>query len=261
MNLLLVAGFTAKQVVARRKTVLLVCLASAPAVIGLIVRRWSTPHENDPFLDTAPSFYLIFLCQILPLFFAGSLVRDAVEDRTAAFLLTTPTSRTAYVLGSFLGLLPPLCVIIALSVGTAFAAWRGGIDDWWRPDHELPLALNLAGVACVGAIVYAALFTWLGLVAKWPTVIGILYYGIVELFLGWMAGPPRRLAVSSYLDVFLAAPFRTRGEIVGEQPGAGDLPIDPASARVTLLVIFAAALLLMTVSARRRDFVDEASGK
>jgi hypothetical protein len=261
MNLLLVAAFTAKQVVARRKTALLVCLATAPAVIGLIVRRFSTPRDGDPFLETMPAFYLIFLCEILPLFFAGSLVRDAVEDRTAAFLLTTPTPRTSYVFGSYLGLLLPLCVILCVSVGTSFAAWRGGVDEWWRPDRELPLALNLAGVACLGATIYAAAFTWLGLVARWPTVIGILYYGVVELFLGWMPGPPRRLALSSYLDVLLAAPFRTRGEIVHEaQPGA-ELPILPADARLVLLVVFLAACALMALSARRRDFVDDAAGK
>jgi ABC-2 type transport system permease protein len=259
-NLLWVAMFTARSVVSRRKTVLLVALAAAPAAFGAIVRRFAPPGQADPFFESLPLLYVVFLCQILPLFFAGSLVRDAVEDRTAAFLLSTPTSRTAYVFGAWLGLLPPLCVMLCASAVAAFAAWRAGVEPWWTPEGRLLLG-ELTGVACLGAVVYSALFTLLGLYVKWPTVVGIAYYGVVEALLGFLPGPPRRVALSSYLEALLDPPFRTRAALVAEANPGLDAPIAKSTAWIVLASALAAALLLMARGARRRDFVDEASGR
>ena len=256
MNLLPIAAFTARRIVSRRKTLVLALLAAAPPLFVIVVRRFAPPRALDPFFETIPLFYLVFLCQILPLFFAGSVVRDAVEDRTASFVLTTPSSRTAFVFGAWLGVVPPIVVMIATSAACTFAAWRAGTGPIGGPE-DLVLFGRLSATAAAGALVYSALFTLLGLVVKWPTVVGILYYGIFELFLGFIPGAPRRLALSSYLEALLEPPFRTRAQLIAEGPAGIDVPITPGDARLVLAGVLLAASVALYFRSRTRDFTDE----
>jgi hypothetical protein len=254
-NVAIVAAYVARRVASRRKTLLLVALASTPALIGLVVRRFGGPPSVDPYFRTAPIFYAVFLCQIMPLFLAGSVVRDAIEDGEAAFFLTTPTSRAAYVLGSWLGLAAPLAALFLGSITGCVVAWRGGFGGGIDA-ATIGEAFALFGVSMIGAMLYAGLFTWIGLVTKWPTVIGVAYYGIVDAFIGSLPGPPRRAALSAYLEALLPRRFEGRAVLLAEaQPGV-DTPIDPWTARVVLLVAAATIVFLLVRSARRRDFAD-----
>ncbi|HYC79317.1 MAG TPA: hypothetical protein VEI02_16990 [Planctomycetota bacterium] len=259
-NLLLVAAFTAQQVLSRRKTAVLLLLSCVPAAFGLIIRYFAAGANADPFYWAAPLVYTAFLCQVLPLFFAGSLIRDAVEDRTAAFVLTTPVGRSTFVFGTLLGLIPPLVLLTVGSVVLTFAAWRHGVEAWWSDPEPRALLLNLVGVASVGTCLYAALFTLLGLVVKWPTVVGVAYYGLFELFLGFTPGPAQNLPLSTSLEALLRPPFRRRVEFVAEEARLpAQLLRSPSEGALTLLIATAVICLALVWRARNRDFAEESA--
>jgi hypothetical protein len=257
MNFFTIAAFNARRAVMRRKTLVLAILAAAPPAFVVVVRRFAPPRALDPFFESIPLFYLTFLCQILPLFFAASAVRDAVEDRTASFLLTTPTSRASFVFGAWIGMLPPLLVLTAASAACTFAAWRAGTGPLFGAEDAAACG-RLILVSSYGVFVYTGLFTWLGLVVKWPTVVGILYYGVAELFLGFIPGSARRLALSSCFEALLGPPFRTRADLMAEAQAGLDVPLSPTTALYAPLITAAIVAILLARRARTRDFVDEA---
>ena len=124
---LLVFGMTLRQLVARRRSIILVVLALVPAGVGVIARFHAAPYADPPFLWLVPTMFTGFLVQVVCLFYGASVVRHAIEDRSAVFILTTPTSRVCYVAGAWAALVVNALVILELAVIAAFLVWGAGL--------------------------------------------------------------------------------------------------------------------------------------
>jgi ABC-2 type transport system permease protein len=257
-SFLLVFGLTLRQLVSRRRSIVLVLLTLAPAGLGVIARYFGAPYPDTPFLGVVPNVFTGFLVQILCLFYGSSVVRDAIEDRTAVFILTTPTSRIAYVLGVYAALVVNVLVLLELGIIAAFLVWGAGLPGPF-PGGVLfgPECRSLMGVVFLGALVYAALFMLIGMYTKHCAVIGVVYYMIFEVFLAFVPGPARTLAISAHLDALLNARFETRRLL------SADIFDDPApyeiSSRVALIMLCVWFVLFMTTlitRARKHDFIE-----
>jgi ABC-2 type transport system permease protein len=255
---LLVFGMTLRQLLSRRKSIVLVLIALFPAAIGVLARYFAAPYPDPLFLVMVPNLFNSFLVQIMALFYGASVMRDAIEDRTAMFILTTPTSRIAYALGAYAALVAALLLLLELAVLAAFMTWGAGLPDVFSGGAVFgPECLSLMGAVAVGVLVYAAGFMLLGLYTRHAAVIGVVYYMVFEGFLGMVPGPARRLAISAHLDALLDERFETR-RMVGAQmfEKAAPLEIDVMMASLTLAVLLGLFLTTLLARANRHDFMD-----
>ena len=255
---LLVFAMTLRQLLSRKKAIVLVVIALFPAGLGVIARFFAAPYPNTPFLGTVPNLFNSFLVQILALFYGASVMRDGIEDRTANFILTTPTSRRAYVLGAYAALVVNLLLLLELAIIAAFLTWGAGLPEGFSGGALFgPECLSLMGAVAIGVLIYAAGFMLLGLYTRHSAVVGVAYYMIFEGFLGMVPGPARRLAISAHLDALLDERFVTR-RMIGASIFDQQVPleIDLTMASVTLAVVFGIFMTALVARAGRHDFVD-----
>jgi ABC-2 type transport system permease protein len=253
-----IAAITVRQIVSRRRTLVMLLLALAPAGLGLVARYFGAPYPGTPFLEIIPTVFTGFLVQIVCLFFGSSLVRDAIEERTAAFILTTPTSRRAYVVGVLLALVGCVLVILELAILATFVVWGVGLPGPFSGGAVFgPECLSLMGVVAIGVMVYSALFTLLGMLTRHCAVVGVVYYMIFEVFLAFVPGPARNLAISAHLDALLHERFVTRrllsADLFDER---APYAIGAAVAGLVLALVFVGLVWGLVSRARRHDFVD-----
>jgi ABC-2 type transport system permease protein len=255
---LLVFLFTLRQLAARRRSIVLVFLTLVPSVLGVVARYFGAPYPDSPFLGIVPNLFTGFLVQVLCLFYGASIVRDAIEDRTAVFMLTTPTSRISYVAGVYAALVVHVFVILELGILAAFLVWGAGVPGSFEGGVPFgPECASLMAVTAAGVVVYAALFMFIGMYTRHCAVLGIVYYMVFDVFLAFVPGPARRLAISAHMDALLNERFETRrlisAEIFDEQIAH---EISPTVAALTLVgwIVFLGAAL--AARARRHDFID-----
>lgn len=256
---LLVFGMTLRALVARRRSVVVVLLALVPAGLGVVARETGAPFPDTPFHDVVPNLFTAFLVQIVCLFYGASVIRDAIEDRTAVFTLTTPTPRSCYVLASYAALVVNVVAILELAILAAFAVWGAGLEGPLPGAAMLgPECRSLMAVVAIGVFVYAALFTLLGMLTRHCAVLGVVVYMVFDVFLASVPGPARRLAISSHLDALLHGRFRTRQLMSAEWFDDSTPDPVPDSVAVAVLATWLAALVSALVwRARRQDFMDQ----
>jgi ABC-2 type transport system permease protein len=255
---LLVFAMTLRQLLARKKAIVLVLISLFPAALGLIARFFAAPYPNTPFLNTVPNLFNSFLVQVLALFYGASVMRDAIEDRTAVFILTTPTSRRQYVLGAYAALVVNLLLLLELAVVAAFLTWGAGLPGPFSGGPVFgPECLSLMKAVAVGVAIYAAAFMLLGLYTRHSAVVGVVYYIVFEGFLATVPGPARRLAISAHLDALLDPHFVTR-RMIGPQMFDRSAPVEITTtmAAATLAILLALFLAALLARATRHDFVD-----
>jgi ABC-2 type transport system permease protein len=257
-SVLLVFGMTLRQLVARRRAIVLVILALVPAGLGLVARANATRYPDTPFLDVVSNVFTGFLVQVMCLFYGASVVRDAIEDRSAVFILTTPTSRESYVLGAYAALVVNVLVILELAIVATFVVWGAGLPVPFPGGEPFgPECLSLMGAIAIGTLVYAALFMAMGMFTRHCALIGVVYYMVFDVFLASVPGPARRLAISAHLDALLHPAFRTRQLWSAEIFDRIDPePIAPGAAAAVLSVWFALFVITLFARARRQDFMD-----
>jgi ABC-type transport system involved in multi-copper enzyme maturation permease subunit len=228
-----------------------------PAAFGVIARRFAAPYPDTPFHAVVPNLFTVFLVQILALFYGASAVRDAIEDGTAMFVLTTPTSRTGFLLGVWAALVVNVLLLLELGVVTAFLTWSAGVPGG-LPGAALfgRECLSLMGVVAIGAAIYAALFMLLGLWTRHAAVAGVVYYIVFEAGIGWIPGSARRLAISAHLEALLDPGFVTRRMFAAELFNKTTSEIPTTLAATALAVWFAVLLGGMLLRGRTHDFID-----
>lgn len=254
----LVLAHTLRQQLSRRRGIVLVLLVLLPSAIGILARHFGAPDSKEAFHATVPNLFVGFLLQVLALFYGASVVRDSIEDRTAMFVLTTPTSRTSFLLGVYAALVVNILILIEAGVVSAFLTWSAGLPE--PLPHAAPFGpecLSLMGVVAVGVPIYAALFMLLGLWTRHSAVLGVVYYVVFEVFLGFVPGPARRLAISAHLDALLDPSFVTR-RVLSAEIFDKNVPfeIGRTLAVVTLATWFVVFLTGLLVLGRRHDFID-----
>jgi ABC-2 type transport system permease protein len=257
-NVALVFAHTLRQILSRRRSIVLVLVALMPAALGIVARHFAAPYPKTPFLTTVPILFTSFLLQILSLFYGASVVRDTIEDRTAMFMLTTPTSRTSFLLGVYAALVVNLLLILELAIATTFLTWGAGVPGEF-PGGVLfgPECRSLMGVVAIGVLIYAAMFMLLGVWTRHSAVLGVVYFMVFEVFLGLVPGPARRLAISAHLDALLDERFETRRVLSAEmfhRPASYE--ITPTLASVTLTIWFVVFMTALLWRGRRHDFMD-----
>jgi len=209
------ALLTARQLLGRRRGLLLVLLALIPLLVALIYRLGSDHVDPTP-LEFAPDLLsALVLAAVLPLtaliFGTGALGAE-IEDGTAVYLLTKPISRRRILLVKIaVASLATIAVVLPATVLTSVTILAGD-------SHAITAAFALAVV--VGAVVYCSVFVTLSVRTSRALLIGLAYVFVWEATVTSFFEGTRWVSVREYMlglaDLVSTAPrFALDAELGG----------------------------------------------
>jgi ABC-2 type transport system permease protein len=184
---------TLRQLLGRRRTILLVLLAAVPVLLALVFRA-----ANDADLAGFASGVLDAVAVTLLLPIVAVLVGTAafgaeIEDGTILYLLAKPISRWAVVAAKFLGAVGVTAVLALLSVLVSGAIVLSPLGEPGAEATRAFLAAMLVGSTC-----YVAVFLTLSLFTRRALLIGLVYVLVWEGALSALLPGIANLSVRQY---------------------------------------------------------------
>ena len=184
---------TVRALVNRRRTLIMLLLASAPVLIALLIRVAGRPVDPERLAaNILDGLVLRTVLPLIALVFGTAALGSEIEDGTATFLLTKPVPRWKIVVAKWSGaaaLTAGLVVPAAVLAGLLIAGDQGG---------GLGLTLG-AAVACLVAIVaYTAVFVALSVLTSRALLVGLVYVLIWEGVLAGLFEGTRILSIRQY---------------------------------------------------------------
>jgi ABC-2 type transport system permease protein len=207
--LLAIAGVTLRALLGRRRTLLMLLVAGAPVLLGLIIRtEGSRPQSLVTALD---GLILTSVLPLVSLIFGTAALGTELDDGTAVHILTKPVPRWVIVIPKLLvaaGLTAALLVPSTLLAGILI----GGTGS-----RELGTTVAFALAALIGSFVYVAIFVALSAATTRGLVIGLAYTLLWEGLLSGALPGTQLLSVHEYIRgiVSTIAPQGTLNTVVG----------------------------------------------
>ena len=227
-----ISALTARGLLGRRRSLLLVLLALLPVAIAMLVRL-SGRAGTDEEVATAIMDRLIVttLLPIVALVFGTAALGAELEDGTAVFLLVKPIDRWRIVVAK-------LAVAIGLSVAIVAPASFVAGAILQVGGTGLSGAVGAAVGTAIGATVYATVFFALSLVTGRALAIGLIYVLVWE---GVLAGLLEGIAALSIRQYTLAISAAI------SNPGVTDPGLLDVRAALVLSVIAVAVAAVIAV--------------
>jgi ABC-2 type transport system permease protein len=206
---LTIAAVTARALLGRRRTLLMLLLAGAPVLLGLLVRIGGTRTGA-----LVPSIEGLVVSSVLPLValvFGTAALGSELDDGTAVHVLTKPIPRWSIVL-------PKLVVAGGLTAVLLFPATiLCGVLIGGTGSRELGLTFAYAIAVLVGSFVYSAIFVALSAATSRGLVIGLAYSLLWEGLLSGALKGTQLFSVREYIKGMAStlAPRGTIDSIVG----------------------------------------------
>ena len=227
-----IAEITLRQLLSRRRTLLLVVLCLVPVAVAFAFRL-ADPVDVDPLEWTGGLLAHLGLGALLPvvaLLVGTAALGSEIEDGTAVYILARPIPRREVILTK-LGVATAITALVtcasALAAGTL--ALRGADDDG--------LVLGVVVGTAFGALVYTAIFLLLSLLTRRALIYGLFYVLIWEGLLAGLFAGTRVLSVKQYALGVAEA-------VADVGPDVLDAPLEASSAVPLGLVVAAAAVTL-----------------
>lgn len=181
---------TLRQLAGRWRLLIMTVLAALPVVIAAIMLGQGDAPSLAEFEAAVLSAMLAgSIAPLVVLALAAPAFANEVEDRTLANLTLTPLPRWRIVAPKLLGSITIAApFLVASALATSWIAFLG--------DPRAVLAVTVSIV--VGVALYAAAFTWLGLVTTQAIGIGLLYIVLWEGFFSGFVSGVRLLSIRHY---------------------------------------------------------------
>ena len=231
-----IAWATLRNLLGRRRTILLGLLAALPVLVALLARLNS---PEGPFSE-ARVLDLLVVRLVLPLtalILGTAALGSELEDGTAAYVLTKPIPRWQVIVAKL------------LVAGTLTAALAGasalvtGLLLAWR-ETSTGVALGFTAAVAVGAFVYAAAFLAVSVLTSRALIVGLAYTVIWEAAL---AGAFEGTRSFSIREATLALADRLAPS------GAVDAALDTVGAVLLALVVLGGGSALAAVRLARYE--------
>jgi len=184
-----IASVTARSLLGRRRTILMLLLAGVPVLLGLLVRA-----NGDGVRDVAATLDGIVIRVVLPLValvFGTAALGSELEDGTAVHILTKPVRRSTIVLAKILvagtlaaAMLVPSTILAGVLLG--------------RPG-QLGVTFALAIGVLVGSYLYVAIFVALSVATSRGLIIGLGYALVWEGVLAGLLPGSQVFSVREYV--------------------------------------------------------------
>jgi ABC-2 type transport system permease protein len=228
-----IAGITLRQLLSRRRTILLLLLGGLMVLVGLALRVGAEPIDRQTYASVLlETFGLATLMPLVALLFGTAAIGAELEEGTAIYLLAKPIPRQSVLLTKLVVAavcsIALTCVPILLS-GLLAGGWQDG----------LVLAFTLAAAA--GSVIYCAIFVALSLITGRALIFGLGYVLIWEGVLAGLFAGTQTFSVRQQSLAIADALSRAPRDVL-----SAPLPLG------TALVVGVAVLVLATVIAIRR---------
>jgi ABC-2 type transport system permease protein len=175
-TMITLAEVTLRALLGRRRTILLLLLASLPVLVGLLARIGGGRLDEEPILDG------LLVRTVLPLtalVFGTSALGTELEDGTATYLLVKPIPRWQIVFAK---------IVVAGALGAALTAasslLTGLLVGGVRP-IALGTTVAVAVASALAALGYVSLFVALSVLTSRALILGLIYVLVWE---GLLAG-------------------------------------------------------------------------
>jgi len=225
-----IAGITLRQLVSRRRTVLLLLLGLVLIVVALVFRLAGDEARAMHFTaGLLSSLGVGTLMPLVALILGTGAIGAEIDDGTAVFLLSKPLSRRSVVLTK---LVVAAACAIALTSGPMLVAGvlgAGGLGDG--------LVLGFVAAAAIGSVLYAAIFLALSLVTSRALVLGLAYVLIWEGLLAGLFAGTRTFSIRQQTLAFADA-------LAGVPKAVFEAKLDVATATVVAVILLVGATLI-----------------
>lgn len=169
---------TARQVLGRRRTLLMLAGAALPILIAVLYTfNNGGPDDPSPERFTANTLmgglvtYLVL--PIVAAVFGTAVLGAEIEEGTAVYLLSKPISRAQIVVSKLLvAWLATVVVVVPAAAIAAVVALEGSDGDG--------ISLAFAVALTAGSLAYSAFFVLLSIVTSRALIVGLLYAFIWE---------------------------------------------------------------------------------
>jgi ABC-2 type transport system permease protein len=234
-----IARLTLRALLGRRRTVLMLLLATIPILVGLLVRANS--DGVDRLGATLDGLVVRIVLPLIALVFGTAAIGSELDDGTAVHLLTKPISRATIILAkvAVAGTLTALLVVPSTIISAILMAEPGtGLVN---------VTLSLGAGVLAGSYLYAAIFAALSVITSRGLIFGLGYALIWE---GLLAGLLPGTQVFSVREYVRGIVHEVSPSVIDSVVGRGAL-VYAAVALVAALVI--ASYRLMTYEVRGGD--------
>jgi ABC-2 type transport system permease protein len=225
-----IASITLRQLLSRRRTLLLLLLAGVLVLVAGVFRLAGEEARALPFTSgLLGSLGIGTLMPLVALLFGTGALGGEIEDGTAVFLLAKPISRRTVVITK---LVVAAACSIALTGGPMLLAGLigvGGLGDG--------LVIGMMAGAAIGSVLYCAVFVALSLITSRALVFGLTYVLIWEGLLSGLFAGTRTFSIRQQTLAFAQA--------IGDVPTTvlkADLEL-PTAVIVAIAVLVGATLL------------------
>ncbi len=201
-----IAGITLRQLLSRRRTILLLLLGGVLVLVAFIVRLAGDPSQTQRV--TALLLADVGVGTLMPLvalLFGTGTIGSELDDGTAVYLLAKPVRRSTILLTKLAVACGCSILLTCVPILLAGLIGAGGLGDG--------LVLGFVAAAAIGSVLYCAIFTALSLVTGRALVFGLGYVLIWEgvlagLFAGTRTFSVRQITLA-FADLFAGVPPET----------------------------------------------------
>lgn len=186
-----------RQLAGRWRLVLLTVLAALPvAIAAVMLSSDSAPRVADFEEVVLLTMLAGSIAPLVVLAMAAPAFANEVEDRTLANLVLSPVSRWRITVPKWAA---------AVSLAAPFIGASAFATGWIAFLGDVQAATAITVSALVGVALYAAAFTWLGLVTTQAIGVGLVYIVLWEGFLAQFVAGVRALSIKFHAIALMHA--------------------------------------------------------
>ena len=206
---LTIAGVTARALLGRRRTLLMLLLAGAPVLLGFLVRLGGT--RTNALVPSLDGLVVSSVLPLVALVFGTAALGSELDDGTAVHVLTKPIPRWTIVV-------PKVVVAGGLTAAMLFPATiLCGVLIGGTAGRQLGITFAFAIAVLIGSFVYSAIFVALSAATSRGLVIGLAYSLLWEGLLSGALKGTQLFSVREYIRgmASVLAPEGTVESVVG----------------------------------------------
>jgi ABC-2 type transport system permease protein len=170
-----ITRITLRQLVSRRRALLLVLLSAAPVALAVVARLFKWNDAEGFGVLVLNGLALVFLLPLVAVLFGTAAFGAEIEDGTIVYLMAKPVGRWAIVVAK---LLSTTAVTAALTIGSVLVA--SAIAELPLGQQGVQVTEVYVTAMAVGSICYVSLFVAFSLFTRRALLIGLGYMLIWE---------------------------------------------------------------------------------
>ena len=187
-----VLGLSLRQITGVRRLLIVLLLVLLPIALTVLLRLMSSDGDGDPgdFVSAVVNALIVrVVLPIVMISFSTTVFGNDLEDRTLSFIIMTPAARWKIALSK---LAAPVLIGAPLVVVSAAVTIYVGMDG------DVTTVAAVCAGTFVGAVAYAAVFTWAGLITTRALAFAIVYVFLWEGVISALVPGVKYLSVSAY---------------------------------------------------------------